>query len=75
MVNNNPKVKAEAIKTHMRDQLGLKTDVDIVMTSRAYVGRLLEDMPLLHGDYKLEYQENWPRFTSYWYQVIDHLQF
>ena len=41
--------------------------------ARAYIGQLMNDIPMLPGDFMMGYEHEWWQFRSYWYAVLDAL--
>lgn len=76
MQNMNPKAKANQIKDYFAFEMNyttMKEEVQKKMQirmSKAYVYRLLNDIPMLSGDYKMAYTHEWHQYESYWHEVI-----
>jgi len=68
-----PYKKAAQIKQHFCVQAGDITENGQIKSARAYIGQLLNDIPMLEGDFKMAYKHEWWQFTSYWYAVLNAL--
>lgn len=65
-----PLKKAEQIKRHFSLQVQELSEESQVKCARAHIGKLLEDMPMLSGDFNMGYEDEWCSYTSYWYAVL-----
>lgn len=65
--------KAAQIKEHFKVQNGDLTNEQLVKTTRAYIGQLMNDIPMLSGDFEMAYKHEWWQYTSYWYSVLKFL--
>jgi hypothetical protein len=68
-----PKLKANQIKAHFKVQLLNAKEEEEIKSSRAYIGQLINDIPMLSGDYKMGYEHEWWQYTSYWYEVLKNI--
>jgi hypothetical protein len=68
-----PEFKAKAIKEHFRIQVSALTNEEQIKLARAYIGRLLEDIPIMEGDYTWGYKYEWWQYNSYWQAVLNAL--
>jgi len=65
-----PYKKAAQIKQHFCVQAGDITERGQIQSARAYIGQLLNDIPMLDGDFKMTYKHEWWPYTSYWHAVL-----
>ena len=68
-----PYLKAQQIKKHFCTQAGNITESGQIKSARAYIGQLINDIPMLPGDFMMAYKHEWWQYTSYWYAVLNAL--
>lgn len=79
-INNDPKVKADSIRRQFKELLIKLSDTplthpegDSSFCAKTGIDIIINGIPLEQGDYKDDYQHQWPKYESYWEEVRKHL--
>lgn len=69
-----PLYKAKQLKKYF-SEVGdiLFTEEEQIKLSIAYIFKLIDDMQLIDDDYKMDYENKWYEYLSYWKEVLMYI--
>ena len=69
-----PLYKAKQLKKYF-SEVGdiLFTEEEQIKLSIAYIFKLIDDMQPIDDDYKMDYENKWSEYLSYWKEVLMYI--